>query len=434
MDREPEQSENLLREADTTPSTNSIGSNSTVVATPSSPVHPRPGYHRLNSLAEQLTSFHETPSHQDYINTAYEGHGLGISVEDGQKRTSIPRVPVGSKTSPTSPRSPNPLPSPNLARLGGKTYRPLENQPEGDERYGTPYNPSTPSLHQAFGASSEVEGLRPQAPAANSRDFACKTKKGIELPRGSWLAVTILILSIYSTVFSGIWVFTAIKKPHYDHFITPNGRLKPYTASVLCTALAKSIELSFVTVFVAFLGQLLSTRAINKREKGITIAEMTMRSWVIQPGSLLTHKEAVRYAGGTFLGVLALFAALMAILYTTASDALVSPKLKFGKFDHQMIYGRVATSFANTNYVKKQCTTPIQSKTDPDNYQDTCIQIQHAGEAYHNYMQYMATWVGNIASGNVSSDLRHRPEPVAVSKIPVSPRYMLNHRSADAVR
>ena len=425
MDREPEQKENLLREPDSGPSTNSIGSNSTVVASPSSPVHHRPGYHRVGSLAEQLPSFHETLSHQDYINTAYEGHGLGISVDDGQKRTSIPRVPVGSKISPTSPRSPSPLLSPDLARLGGKTYRPLQNQPEGDEGDGASNNPSSLSLHQTFGASSEVEGLRPQAPPGNSRDFSCKSKKPIELGRGTWLAVTILMLSIYSTVLSGIWVMLAIKKLRYGHTITATGKLSPNTASVIFTAFAKSIELSFVTVFVAFLGQLLSTRAINKHEKGITIAEMTMRSWVIQPGTLITHKESVRYAGGTFLGVFALLAALIAMLYTTASDALVTPKLKFGKSDHKVMYGQVATSFANTYYVEDQCTTPIQPKTDSDN-QDTCIQIQHAGEAYHNYMQYMATWVGNIDSGNGSSDLAYRPEPVAVSEIPVSWKYMLN--------
>ena len=424
MDREPEQKETLLRESDSAPSTNSIGSSSTVVASPSSPAHHRPGYHRVGSLAEQLTSFHETPSHQDYINIAYEGHGLGISVDDEQKGTTIPRVPVGSKISPTSPRSPTPLPSPNLARLGGKTYRPLQNQAEGDEGDGTSYNPSTTSLHQIFGASSEVEGLRPPAPAGNSRDFACKSKKPIGLSRGSWLAVTILVLSIYSTVWSGIWVTLAIKKPWYGHIITTNGKLSPNTASVICTALAKSIELSFVTVFVAFLGQLLSTRAMNKHEKGITIAEMTMRSWVIQPGTMITHKESVRYAGGTFLGVFALLAALIAMLYTTASDALVTPKLKFSKSNHQVMYGQVTTSFANTDYVKDQCTTPIQEKTDKQN-QDTCIQIQHAGEAYHNYMQYMATWVGNIDSGNGSSDLARRPEPVAVSEIPVSRKYML---------
>ena len=426
MDREHEQKETLLRASDSAPSTNSIGSGSTVVASPSSPVHHRPGYHRSSSLAGQLTSFHETPSHQDHINTADEGHGLGISVEDGQKRTPIPRVPVGSKITPTSPRSPNPLPSPNLARLGGKIYRPLANQPEGDEGDGTSYNPSTQSLHQTFGASSEVEALRPPAPAGNSRDFACKSKKAIELSRGSWLAVTILMLSIYSTVFSGLWVMTAIKKPRYGHTITTTGKLSPNTASLLCAAFAKSIELSFVTVFVAFLGQLLSTRAINMHEKGITIAEMTMRSWVMQPGTLITHKESVRYAAGTFLGLFALLAALMAMLYTTASDALVAPKLKFGKSDHQVMYGQVATSFANTFYVEDHCTTPIQDKTDPNN-QDTCIQIQHAGQAYHNYMQYMAIWVGNIRTGNASSDLAHRPDPVAVSVLPVSRKYMLSH-------
>ena len=229
------------------------------------------------------------------------------------------------------------------------------------------------------------------------------------------------MLSIYSTVLSGMWVMLAIKRLRYGHRITATGKLSPNTASVIFTAFAKSIELSFVTVFVAFLGQLLSARAINKHEKGITIAEMTMRSWVIQPGTMITHKESVRYAGGTFLGVFALLAALIAMLYTTASDALVTPKLKFGKSDHRMMYGQVATSFANTVYVEDQCTTPIQRKTDPTNNQnqDTCIQIQHAGEAYHNYMQYMATWVGNIDSGNGSSDLAHRPEPVAVSEIPV---------------
>ena len=420
MDREPEQKENLLREPDSGPSTVSIGSNSTVVASPSSPVHHRPGYHRASSLAEQLPSFHETPSHQDYINTAYEGHGLGISVDDGQKGTSIPRVPVGSRISPTSPRSPN------LARLGGRTYRPLQSQPEGDEGDGASNNPSILSLHQTFGASSEVEGLRPPAPAGNFRDFACKSKKPIELGRGSWLAVTILILSLYSTVMSGMWVMLAIKKRRYDHDFITTGRLSPNTLSVMFTAVAKSIELSFVTVFVGFLGQLLSTRAMNKHDRGITIAEMTMRSWVIQPGTLITHRESVRYAGATFLGVFALLAALIATLYTTASDALVTPKLKYGKSDHRMMYGQVATSFANTNYVKAQCTTPIQEKTDHNYYQDTCISIQHAGEAYHNYMQYMATWVGNINVGNGSSNLSYRPEPVAVSAIPVFRKYVLN--------
>lgn len=59
---------------------------------------------------------------------------------------------------------------------------------------------------------------------------------------------------------------------------------------------------------------------------GITIAEMTMRAWVMQPGTMITHGHTIRYAGWTILGVASLLATLVAMLYTTASDAL-------GEFD-----------------------------------------------------------------------------------------------------
>ena len=104
--------------------------------------------------------------------------------------------------------------------------------------------------------------------------------------------------------------------------ITHKSQLPPSTASLLVAAFAKSIELTFVTSFVAFLGQLLSQRAFRKNSRGITVAEMQMRTWILQPGTLFTHAAAVRYAVFTFLGILAFFAALLAMLYTTASDAL----------------------------------------------------------------------------------------------------------------
>ena len=53
---------------------------------------------------------------------------------------------------------------------------------------------------------------------------------------------------------------------------------------------AKTIELSFATVFVSFLGQVLSRRAFMKNQgRGVTLAEFDMRSWVMQPGTLITH-------------------------------------------------------------------------------------------------------------------------------------------------
>ena len=140
--------------------------------------------------------------------------------------------------------------------------------------------------------------------------------------RSNWLSVTILILAIYSSTFSCIWLLLAAIKPRYGQLITTNGRLPYSTASLLFAFFAKSIELSYATVFVAFLGQVLSRRALVKKSKGITIAEMSMRSWIMQPGTMITHWETVRYAAFSFLGGLAMLTALMAMFYTTASDAL----------------------------------------------------------------------------------------------------------------
>jgi hypothetical protein len=101
--------------------------------------------------------------------------------------------------------------------------------------------------------------------------------------------------------------------------------------------------LSFVTVFVTFLGQVLSRRSFVRRSRGVTITELTMRSWVIQPGSMITHPRHLQHAGLTFLGAITLGAAFVATFYTTASDALVSPHLKYGKWENKEIAGFVQT-------------------------------------------------------------------------------------------
>src|SRR4051794_3923721 len=60
------------------------------------------------------------------------------------------------------------------------------------------------------------------------------------------------------------------------------------TATLLSALFSKTIELSFVTVFVACLGQTLSRKAFRKTawNGGISIAEMNMRTWIMQPGTL----------------------------------------------------------------------------------------------------------------------------------------------------
>lgn len=206
--------------------------------------------------------------------------------------------------------------------------------------------------------------------------------------------------------------------------------MPPATASLLAAAIAKSIELSFVTVFVTFLGQVLSRRALIQKSRGITISEVSMRQWVMQPGTMITHWETVRYAALTFLGAISLVGAVTAMFYTTASDALVAPQLKLGHLEHRTLYGQVATSFANEQYIQKKCQTPISEQTDPDYSGSTCIAIEHSGQAYvnrfsrislllivssyHNYMQYLSNWTKSVATGQGSNDLSKRPSPVAM--------------------
>lgn len=111
----------------------------------------------------------------------------------------------------------------------------------------------------------------------------CYSRKDVYVKRWSWLYATLIVLSLYSTVFSGIWLVTSIVQPRYGRGIsTGHGwQVTPSTATLLATLGAKTIELSFVTVFVAVLGQILTRRAFSRLSRGVTLAEMTMRNWVI---------------------------------------------------------------------------------------------------------------------------------------------------------
>ncbi|KAL8824531.1 MAG: hypothetical protein Q9191_004993 [Dirinaria sp. TL-2023a] len=83
-------------------------------------------------------------------------------------------------------------------------------------------------------------------------------------------------------------------------------------------------------------------------------------------------------------GFVSLLGALTAMFYTTASDALVAPQLKMGPLEHRLLYGKVATSFANEQYIQQHCQTPITNATDPKYRNSTCIAIEHSGQAYTN--------------------------------------------------
>lgn len=106
-----------------------------------------------------------------------------------------------------------------------------------------------------------------------------KHPSNVRIERRSWPAIWLLIMSIYSTVGSGLWLVVAIIEPRWGGTISTNGPLALSTAGVLVAIFAKTIEMSFVTVVVAFIGQVLTRRAIATQE-GMTMAEMAMRSWI----------------------------------------------------------------------------------------------------------------------------------------------------------
>lgn len=223
-----------------------------------------------------------------------------------------------------------------------------------------------------------------------------------------------MILSTYSTIMSGLWLVVALVQPRWGRQISSRHGLQPSTATVLATWVAKTIEMSYVTVVIAFIGQVLSRRAFVRGSRGMTLAEMTMRNWVIQPGSMFTHFETVRYASVSVLGVLALLASLTAMLYTTASDALVSPKLKYGRWEHMVLEGLVRSSYANAGYLKITCPG-MPDDHGADESSTSCMNVQLSGESYRNLMGFMQTWKDIYDNGTSLVELlQDRPAGTAM--------------------
>ena len=156
-------------------------------------------------------------------------------------------------------------------------------------------------------------------PVPSSED---RQKNFVRIGRQHWFSISILVLAFYSTAMSGLWLAVATYRPIWGHRISSHNGVTSANASLACALLAKSIELSFVTAFVAFLGQQLSRRAFYKPQRGVNLAEMSMRTWVMQPGSMITNWESVWYAAPSWLGMVTFFVAWFVMLYTSASDAL----------------------------------------------------------------------------------------------------------------
>lgn len=342
-------------------------------------------------------------------------HGLRIEFSDHDKD----RLSFGATVVKDSPGldSQRGLLSPDARRSSKRQSYPNESPDDASTLGQT----SPSSLYSPYSNDPENESIRRLRAStstfylAKENEPVCRTERMIETKWSSWLSITILALAIYSFVFSGIWLGLAVQAPRYHKHIMTNGPLSPGTASLLCAGFAKTIELSFVTVFVSMLGQLLSKIAIRKNSQGITIADMLLRQWIMQPGSLITHWETIKYAALTVLGATTLMATVISMFYTTASDALVAPKLKYGGWDNKELIGQVKTIFGNQTHLASHCKTPISEDDDPWNAGATCMEIEHSGQAYHNYAQYLSLWSDwkNVTPAG-AFDMSKRPPPVGM--------------------
>ena len=146
----------------------------------------------------------------------------------------------------------------------------------------------------------------------------------------------------------------------------------------------------------------------------MTISDMQLRTLILQPGALFIHFTSFLGTWRTWIGVLSSFAALSAIFYTTASDALVQPKLALTAWSYDPMTSMTQAFWADRDFIYGQCQTPIPESSDA-RASTICTELEHSGQAYHNFMQYLATYNASVQAKNVSAtDMDKRPGPVGM--------------------
>jgi hypothetical protein len=243
----------------------------------------------------------------------------------------------------------------------------------------------------------------------------CPTRRGFHTSRFTWVNAAIIFICSVSTALAALFVTLAVKGQRYGTFIgnESDSKMTISTAILLTSAIAKTIELTFVTAFVAFLGQVISRRAFMQNS-GVTLSEMTIWRWVVEPGTLFTQSEIARYAGFSFLGVLTLLSTLFSTVYVTAATALVQPVAKESEWHSKVMMGLVSTDFANLQHIQDSCKLPIAPGIDDTYSSTTCMQISHAARSMYNEQTFLATWSEFLESGNYTSNQEQRPAVVGL--------------------
>jgi hypothetical protein len=445
---EPEGNRETASNPNSAPSTPALGSGSgaspafgiSFVQPPSTSPTQRIGYSRVISgyapptIAEEGEDIADTVRGQEQDST---GLGIAAAQQLPSRRTPIlghvrgpdnaPMWSPGIAVSPPGSSTPfqgafqeSVEPTPDLARDRFSPYTGSYDEFQRGILGRKQSNASSINDYQHYLHSSDTGQVRPP-PSLRSRrskfennafhpGHECQTRRDFYQSSFSWLNATIIFTCVLSTVLSGIYLGLALAAPRYGRFVSTSdgAKVRPATAILWTSIIAKLIELSFVTGFVAFLGQVLSRRAFS-RAGGVTLSELSMWRWVVQPGTLFTHWETAKYAGLSFLGMMSLLSAVLATLYAPAATALVQPMLRNGRTEPMTLAGSVKADFASILHMQELCETPINKTIDPNNSGTVCTQIEHAGQAYFNYQKYLADWNERVRNRNVSSEQAKRP-------------------------
>ena len=282
------------RRSYSTASTKSDDSNSKVIVSPTSSTNQRSSYHR---------DFLSPHPHRDPATGAPTDSPTNIF-------ELYPNSPTGTNTTDATLNSPS---WEHSTKFGAWRYGHLARADDSDDQLRLLKAPSGDYPQHGMKGAPGKYGRRSQFSAAGD------TRK----PRSLLLTITLPIISVFSTVLSGLVLLFALKKQAWGTLISTHGRITPSMVPLIFPLLAKSIELSFSSVFGAFLGQSLSRRVFNHdQSQGMTIMEMSMRTLVVQPASVIAKYRNLGHIIMSRLGALTLIAALLAMFYTTASDVL----------------------------------------------------------------------------------------------------------------
>jgi hypothetical protein len=300
-----------------------------------------------------------------------------------------------------TPTAHSPIPSEgNISRL--TTLRDYSDEALQKSSISPALDSSSDKSSQYSPTKDIFDRMQPRLQLASGYvSFSYPTRSDIVGGRNSWIPLALLLLSVVGTVMSTIAAVVAHRS--IDFKVGKSGGLSLASATSICAALAKLNEMTLVTLIVAIIGQTLSRRLYAGRGSGVSIAEMNMRAWITQPGSVFNNLASTFRTANIYLGAITLWTTVVAMLYTTAAEALIYPKLRMRDLAQQKLYGTVRASFANVAFLKESCKTPI-GDTDADKRGTACFHISFAGQSFHNFQSFLAQW-DTLPNGGNGTDL-----------------------------